>query len=264
VKIYVSHEVSDRALAFGVIEVARDLGHEVLDPIEISVTNRLPAVASVDLFIAIVSARSNNVYFELGLVAALRKEVLVLATNADDVVAGAASFPYLVIGEDVFRQEDELKAAIERALVTRNARVHGARSTRDLDVVFSERLVREQVQRWFAEKGAHVEQEVGPTRADVVAHFPGGEVVVVEVRTLPPQGKVSVEPVLQLRSQMSAFGSSRGLLLTTGSATRAALELASKQGVAVSTVDDFLRSGSLDEVWERAAAPSRNPSEKDS
>jgi len=250
VRIYVAHEVSERGLAVGFMQIARDLGHEIVDPLELPVTGEVP-LGGIDLYVAIVSPRSNSVYFELGIVAAMRKEILLLARNADSVVDQAAAFPYLVIGEDVFHVEDEVKNALERALAIRNSRAHAHTSIdKRLDALATAEI-RNEVLLWFSGHGASVEKDV--TSSGGIAHLPNGESVVIELKTWPPQGVVSVESVRQLRSYMSTVGATRGLLLTTGSATRAAMELASSEGVMLYTVNELLGSGSLDEVWKRGS-----------
>ena len=258
--MYVAHELFDRIPAVQVMHLVRGLGHEVVDQRELPESASLPFVA-FDLVIAIVSARSNQVNFQLGIVATLGKEVLLIARTREDVVSGAGAFPCVIIGEtpDSF-PEDEVRLAVERATASRNSKVHALTPTR-ANVVSWNKDVENAVAKWFQDHGATVEQEksLAGRHADLVATFPTRGVVVIEVRAWPPQGKVSVEPILQLRSFMSSMNATLGLLVTTGGTTRAAEELAHREGVMVSTVDELLQSGSFDEVIAKA---SRRDSDK--
>jgi nucleoside 2-deoxyribosyltransferase len=254
--VYISHDMSDRLLALAVKAMTLELGHSTLDPIELP-TTAMPLVAGADLVVAIVSAHSPNVYYELGVATALRKEILLIARTSEDVMPRVAAFPCLFVGDDATEYEDDVKRAILRGLTMRNAHAHAHLRTMNLDVLVSddfESKARDAVAKWFTDQGATVTREPTNQSAEVdllVQQKHYGKII-VDLKIFAPQSKVSVDAVRQLSAYKSAFGADHALLLTTGSATRAAEEFALTADVILSSMDEFLSSGSLGDVLRPA------------
>jgi len=265
-KLFIAHSVRDRELATSVVTLLREDGHDVFVPEETLTPGNLlseisAAIRSADVLIAVVTASNPNVYYELGLAAGAGVPTLVTARAGDPLPADLATVPYVQLTGDVLRDAQTIVRRaknLQGLSKSKVARLSSAEETlraasrepallEALAPLEFERLVGE----FFKERGFEV-STTSPTRdarVDLVLTSPTDKkVLLVEVKKLSRQGRVSVDAVRKLLGVLSVAGAPLGMLVSTSGYTAAALALAAGTPVLLRTLEEILAAKSTNDL----------------
>lgn len=245
----------------------RSDGHETIRPDELAAAADLLSLISselrsADVVVAIISGTNPNVFYELGLAAGAGVPTLIVSNPRESLPMDLASVPYVQLtgdllrdGQIIARRVKDLEglsspkpgkfASAEAALraATQNPAVLEALAPSDF-----ERLVA----GLFRERGYEV-SATPPGRdsgADLIVRSPeDGQMMLVEVKKLSKQSRVSVESVRHLLGAVSAVsGAALGVLVTTSGFTGAAMALGAAGPVVLKTLEEILAAKSKREL----------------
>lgn len=259
-KIFVSYSTRDRDFVASLSGALREVGHEVIDPFAAPFGSSLvsevsASIRSSDAVVAILTSLNPNVFYELGLAAGANVPTLLAASSGSAVPADAMAVPFVQIGGEVtrdvqtiVRRVDELTRATPPSTPTfdsAESALHAAAENpavlEAMSPVDFERLVME----FFREQGYDVRAQA-PTRdigVDFVLKSPSdGSTILVEVKKLSAQSRVSVDAVRRLQSAVRVEGASFGVLVTTSEYTAAAVAMATDAPILLRTVKDLVGS----------------------
>jgi HJR/Mrr/RecB family endonuclease len=271
-KVFIAHSVRDRDLVTSIGTFLREDGHDVFVATEVptgwNVLSEISAaIRSADVLVAVVTAGNPNVFYELGLAMGASVPTLITAPAGELLPADIASVPYVQLTGDILRdaktiarRTNELRGVSPPTKPTKFKSAEAAlqAATRDPAILESlspidfERLVKE----LFKERG----YAVTPTRftgelgVDFVIKSENeseyGEFVLVVVKKLNRQSRVSVETVRRLQFAVSVMDAPMGMLVATSGYTAAALALAAGTPILLRTLDDILAAKSKKELLE--------------
>ena len=241
----------------------RDAGHEVFSGAEMADPggNLLSAISaalrSADLVVAIVSASTPNVFYELGLASGAGVPTLLAARRGELVPSDLESVPYIQLSGDdsrdaqtIARRAKDLEglsspkppqfASAEAAL---RAAAQDPPRLEALSPTEFERLVADLFrERGYEVSAAHPQHDLG---VDLVVRAPeDGQVLFVELKKLSKQSRVSVEAVRQLLHAASLRAGTVGILVSTSGFTAAAAALAVGAPVVLRTLEETLAAKS--------------------
>jgi hypothetical protein len=267
-KVFIAHSIRDREIVTTLVNVLREDGQEVFVPTEIVSGENLlsvvsAAIRSADVLVAVVTAGNTNVFYELGLAAGASVPILITASANELLPAGLASVPYVQLTGDVLRDAQTIARRVkdlQGLSSTKSTKFESAESallaaTRDPAVLESlspvdfERLVAE----LFRERGYAVSTTQSTSDTSVDFAFKSQEdkePVLVEVKKLSRQSRVSVEAVRRLLSAVSASGAPLGMLVATSGYTTAALALAAGTPILLRTLEEILAAKSEKELLQ--------------
>ena len=265
-KVFIVHSVRDRELVTSVVNLLREDGQEVFVSAELAVTGNFlseisAAIRSADVLVAVVTAGNPNVFYELGLAVGASVPTLITAHAGEVIPADLASIPYVQLTDDLLRDAQTIVRRakdLEGLSLTRAARFTSAEAalraaTRDPAVLEAlgpaefERLVVE----LFRERGYEVATTPATRDAGVdlvITSQRDKKVVLVEVKKLSRQSRVSVEAVRKLLGAVSLMSAPLGMLQATSGFTAAALALAAGTPIVLRTLEEVLAAKSESEL----------------
>ncbi len=268
-KVFIAHSFRDRDLFAGIEILLLEGGHDVFNPEEMAVTGNIgnilseisAAIRSADVLVAVVTATNPNVFYELGLAAGAGVPTLIAARAGELLPADLASVPYVQLTGDIIRdtqmiarRTNELRgitqskpAKFKSAEAALQAAAKDATLMEALSPADFERLVR----NLFKERGYAV--TVTNATYDIGVDFAlksrkDKEIVLVEVKKLNRQSRVSVESVRRLQSAVSTVRAPLGMLVTTSFFTASALALAEGTPILLRTLEEILSAKSEEEL----------------
>jgi HJR/Mrr/RecB family endonuclease len=268
-KVFIAHSVRDRELVVTLVNLLREDGHEVFVASEIAAPANVlsvisSAIRSADVLVAIVTASNPNVFYELGLAAGASVPILVTAPANERLPVDLASVPYVQLTGDLLRDA--------QTIARRTRDLQGIASTKPEKFESAEAALRAATQdpavleslspgdfeglvtRLFKDRGYEVTTTpfMHDTGADFVIESPKSkELVLVEVKKLSRQSRVSVETVRRLLSAVSTAHAPLGLLVATSGYTAAAIALAAGTPILLRTLEEILAAKSEKELLER-------------
>ncbi len=267
-KVFIAHSTRDRDLVANLVTLLREDRHEVFVPTEMEAPENVLSeissfIRSADVLIAIVTSGNPNVFYELGLAAGASVPTLITAPVGELLPADLASVPYVQLTGDVLRDAQTIARRakdLEILSPTKPTKFKSAKAalraaTRDPAVLESlsptgfERLVIE----LFKERGYEVTSTGSMLDSGVDFAFESHknrELILVEVKKLSRQSRVSVETVRKLLSAVSAVGARLGMLVATTDYTSAALALAAGTPILLRTLKEILAAKSEKELLE--------------
>ena len=269
-KVFIAHSSRDLELGNNLMAILREDGHDVFDPTSIvlgsSIMSEISArIRSADLFVAVVRSSNPNVFYELGLAAGAGVPILIAAPGGEALPADLSSVPYVQLAGDSLRDSqmiarrakdlrnvartepqkfDSAEAALRAAI--REPAVLESLSPSDF-----ERLVME----LFKERGYLVTTLASGSGRDIGVDFAikrDNEIVLIEVKKVSRQSRVSVETVRRLLSAIPIAGASLAVLVATSGYTTAALELAATAGspILLRTIEEILAAKSSKDLLD--------------
>jgi hypothetical protein len=267
-KVFIAHSSRDRELVAGLVTLLREDGHDVFDPTAIVAAGNVlseisAAIRSADVVVAVVTAGNPNVFYELGLAAGASVPTLITAPVGELLPADLASVPYVQLTGDILRdaqtiarRANELKGLsltkptkFESAEAALRAAIREPAVLESLSPSDFERLVMELFkERGYAVTATRSTRETGFDFA--IESHKDREVVLVEVKKLSRQSRVSVETVRRLLSAVSAVGAPLGMLVATSGYTAAALAFAAGTPILLRTLEELLAAKSEKELLE--------------
>ncbi len=264
-KVFIAHSVRDRELVSSIVTLLREDGHTVFIATELSAGGNMlleisAAIRSVDVLVAVVTAGNPNVFYELGLAAGASVPTLITAPVGELLPADLASVPYVQLTGDnlrdaqtIVRRTNELRG-ISPAQSTDFDSAEAAlqAATQDPTVLesFSPHQFERLVMNLFKERGYIVfdTNTVAQMGIDFsIRSSLSTKRILVQVKKLNRQSRVSVETVRRLLSAVSTFEVPLILVATSGY-TAAALSLAAGTPVLLRTLDDILAAKSEKEL----------------
>jgi hypothetical protein len=268
-KVFISHSERDKELVANLAGVLREYGHVVFIPSEMNQSANIFAeisasIRSANILIAVVTPGNPNIYYEMGLASGVSVPILVAAQPGEVLPADLASIPYVPLTGDVSRDAQVIALRtkeLEGIAVTKEthfksaeAALHAASKNpamlESLNPYDFERLVAE----LFKERGYEV--EVPSSSHEIGADFilkakDEQELVVVEVKKLSRQSRVSVETVRQLLGAVTGVaGASLGMLVSTSGFTAAAFALAAGTPLILRTLEEVLAAKSEKDLFK--------------
>jgi hypothetical protein len=261
-RVFVAHSFRDRDLVHAVVAHLRDDGHTVFRPEETAAPADLlseisAGLRSADVVVAIVTASNPNVFYELGVAAGANVPTLIAARPGESLPANLASVPYVQLTGDVFRDANEIGRrmkdleGLSSPKVVEFSSAEGALLAASRDPAVLEALAPSDFERLIArllrERGFELEQSPSDRDAgvDIVARAPGdGQILLVEVKKLSKQGRVSVDAVRRLLAAVSLAPDAIGVLVSTSGFTAAAAALAAGSPIVLRTLEEILAARS--------------------
>jgi Holliday junction resolvase len=265
-KVFVAHSDGDQELAASVVTLLREDGHEVFVAAEAVTTGNLlseisAAIRSADVLIAVLTGSNPNVYYELGLATGAGVSTLITGRTGEPLPADLATVPYVQLTGDVVRDAKTIARrtndlqALSLSKVPRFSSAEEALRAANMEPSLLESLPPLEFERlvgeYFRERGFAVSTTTPTSDAgvDLVLKSPKDErVVLVEVKKLSRQSRVSVEAVRGLLGAVSMAGATLGMLVSTSGYTATALALAAGTPVLLRTLDDILAAKSTREL----------------
>lgn len=272
-KVFLAHSVRDRDLVTAVATHLRSDGHETIRPDELVATADLlslisSALRSADVVVAIVSGTNPNVFYELGLAAGAGVPTLIVANPGEALPADLASVPYVQLTGDTLRDARTIVRRVKdleglsSPKPDKFASAEAALRAATQDPALLEALAPSEFERLVAELFRERGYEVSatpPTRdsgVDLVVRSPeDGQVMLVEVKKLSKQSRVSVEAVRRLLDAVSVVsGAALGVLVSTSGFTGAAVALGAAGPVVLKTLEEILAAKSKRDLVESKPA----------
>jgi hypothetical protein len=267
-KVFLAHSARDRDLAAAVATHLRSDGHEAIRPDEIVAPADLlsaisSALRSADVVVAIVNGTNPNIFYELGLAAGAGVPTLIVANAGEALPANLASVPYVQLTGDSLRDGQTIARRV-RDLEGPSSRKPGefpsaeaALRAANQDPAVLEALAPSEfeqlVAELFRERGYEV-SATPPTRdsgVDLVVRSPeDGQVLLVEVKKLSRQSRVSVEAVRRLLGAVTLASGALGILVSTSGFTGAAMALGAAGPVVLRTLAEILAARSKRDLVE--------------
>lgn len=267
-KIFLAHSGKDRDLVGAIVAHLRDAGHETFRADEIitganALSEISAALRSADVVIAMVTGSNPNVFYELGLASGAGVPTLIAARIGETVPSDLASVPYVQLSGDLFRDAQTIARRVKDLeglsspksvqFISAEAALRAASEDparlEALSPAAFERLVAE----LFRERGYEL-SETAPTRdagVDIVVRAPeDGQILLVEVKKLSKQSRVSVEAVRNLLGTVSLATGAIGVLVSTSGFTAAAAALAVGAPVVLRTLEEILAARSKRDLVE--------------
>lgn len=267
-KVFIAHSVRDRELVTSIRTLLLEDGHDVFVPTEVASGGNVlseisAAIRSADVLVAVVTAGNPNVFYELGLAAGASVPTLITAPAGELLPSDLASVPYVQHTGDILRdaqsiarRTNELRG-VSPTKPTKFKSAEAALQAAIRDPVVLESLSPHDFERLvmelFKERGYAVTttRSTGDIGVDfVIKSEKDRELVLVEVKKLNRQSRVSVETVRRLLSAVSTVGAPLGMLVATSGYTAAALALAAGAPILLRTLEEILAAKSQKELLE--------------
>jgi hypothetical protein len=263
-KVFIAHSMKDASLVRDVYKHLLDNGYIVMSSENLSdqgdVLSAISAsIRSADVLLAFVTSTNANIYYELGLAAGASVPMLIAAKAGELLPSGLNSVPFVQLTGDSLRDAQTIARRMEdlRGLVTSStdqlgsgeealqAAVRDPRVLESISPIEFERLVAE----LFRERGLNVTRTPNAA-ADLVVESQGGnETIIVEVKKMSRESRVSVETVRRFSDVVSLFGAAAsGVLVSTSGFTSAAVALAANTPIVLRTLDELLAAKSSREL----------------
>lgn len=263
--VFIAHSVRDHEIVATLVDVLRENGHDVFVSTEMAAGENVlseisAAIRSADVLVAIVTAGNANVFYELGLAAGASVPILVTAPANELVPVDLASVPYVQLSGDVLRDAQTIARRVkglqgplstkppkfESAEAALRAATLEPKALESLSPGDVERLVME----LFKERGYAVSTTRDTGVDFAIKSQDEKEHVLVEVKKLSRQSRVSVETVRRLLSAVSVARAPLAMLVATSGYTAAALALAAGAPIVLRTLEQILAAKSVKELLE--------------
>lgn len=278
-KIFIAYSSRDRELVETLVTLLREDGHIVFHAAEMAATANLLSeisamIRSADVLIAVVTTGNANVFYELGLAAGAGVPTLISARTGEILPADLFSIPYVQLTGDIFRDSqviakrvkelEGLSSTIKRDYATAEAELLAA--ARDASVLEAlapadfERLVA----KLFKERGYEVTATSASRDAgvDVIVKSPSQkDVILVEIKKLSKQSRVSVEAVRQLLGAVELTGATLGMLVASSGFTAASVALAANTRIVLRTLEEVLAAKSETDLLPHSLSLRQEPSQ---
>jgi hypothetical protein len=216
---------------------------------------------------AVAGPASTNVLLEVGIALGAGKQVLIIGGGSESLPKDLRSLPYIPTSGDneadigtVLRRLDSLQIEEESPRAVYHTVADRLRTYID-DPAYFESMspieFEELIIQWFQENGfspsrAETAHEFG---IDLVAQSPIDQsTLVIEAKKFNRQSRVSMRDVMALLGAATLFKASTGVLITSSSFTRAALEMAAESRnprLRLLTMEEILHSQNLVELVRR-------------
>jgi len=275
-KVFLAHSARDRDLVAAVVTHLGNDGHETVRPDEMASPSNVlseisAALRSADVVVAIVAGTNPNVFYELGLAAGAGVPILIVARPGEALPADLASVPYVQLSGDLLRDGQTIARRVKdleglsSSKTVKFLSAEAALRAANQDPAVLEALTPSEFERLvaelFRERGYEVSR-TPPARdsgVDLVVRSPeDGQLLVVEVKKLSRQSRVSVEAVRRLLGTVSlTSGAVLGVLVSTSGFTGAAMALADAGPVVLRTLEEFLAAKSKHDLVESKPAERR-------
>jgi len=267
-KIFIAHSISDGDLVDAVVALLREEDHEVLVPREMDFGDSIFAeisagIRSADVLLAVVTSGNPNIYYELGLAAGASVPTLIAAHAGDSLPADLASVPYVQISGDVSKDARAIARRIinlEGLASGKVPKFHSAEAA--LQAAVKDPALLESISpfdfeklvaKLFQERGydVQVDRSTRDTGVDFsIRSTDKQDLVLVEVKKLSRQSRVSVDSVRKLLNVVSSLGATVGMLVAPVGFTAAALALAAGTPLLLRTLEDVLSAKTEKELLE--------------
>lgn len=269
-KVFISHSLRDRELAAAIAAQLKDHGDAPLDPFSSPLGNEgisriFADMRSADMVVAILSATTPNVFYELGVAVGAGLPVLMVGSAGESIPADMAALPFVQLTGNVDADAPIVTAALSRirppaprepkefasAEAELRAALGDPKALESLVPDKFEFLIRE----WFKARGYETDEP--PQRKEFGFDFlvkDREDHLIVEVKKMAVQTRVSVDAIRSLVGAVRYWNAKGGLLISASGFTSAATELARSTRVLLCTLDELLNTKSLDELWRRVAA----------
>jgi restriction endonuclease len=267
-KVFIAYSARDRALVTEVIDLLGQEGNEVVDPMAMEVARDISSqisstLISSDAVVAIMTVGNPNIYYELGLAAGAGVPTLVVAPAHERLPIALTAVPYIQLIGDISRDAQAIARrvneigrptpALPRKFDSAEVALHAAvREPAILESLsplgFGRLLLQMFRERGYAVKVEEQSSDIGVDFA-IESQTPKA-VILVQVKKLSRQSRVSVESIRQLQVAVSAAGARRGLLVATSGYTAAAVALAADSPIILRTLDEVLAAKSESELFE--------------
>ncbi|HEY4470291.1 MAG TPA: restriction endonuclease, partial [Stellaceae bacterium] len=259
----------DRDLVEPLIDEFRRRGHAVLRPDKIPhfadvFSESSAAIRSADVVIAILTPGNASVYYEVGIASGAGVPILITAPGEVLIPSDLASVPYVRLTGDVARDAQTIirrAEQLEGLATTRKDSfdtAEAALQAASRDPAVLEALGPAEFERLlaqlFRERGYEITEadRARHSTIDLVLKSPKEEgIVLVEIKKLARQSRVSVEAVRELLEGVIGMGASAGLLVSTSGFTTAALGLAAGTPIVLRTLEQILAAKSKRELLEK-------------
>jgi hypothetical protein len=264
-KVFISHSARDNELALGLAQQFQESNHEAFSTSELmpgsSIFSEISsAIRSADILVALVTERNPNVFYELGLTAGASVPILLAARAGEVIPSDLASVLYIQLTGDasrdvqnIVRRTEEIGRVARRsptrfrsAEAALEAAVHHPATLDALSPPDFEKLVA----GLLTERGYEVSSPGPDAGADFVIKTKDDSVILVELKKLSSNSRVSAAAVARLLTAVSLAGASAGLLVSGSGFTTAAVALAAGTPIILRTLEDILNARSKDELLE--------------
>jgi restriction endonuclease Mrr len=268
-RIFVSHTSRDKELAANLAAHLRESGYTVALPQDFALGREVlgeisAAIRSAAVVVALLTEMNANVFYELGLATGANVPVIVAVRHTDSLPWDVRAVPYVQLTGDmprdaqaIARRAEELKGlATARPVELASAEATLTEASRNpgyldaLSPVDFERLVA----KLFEDRGYNVTAADRSADAGVdliIRESNNKEIVLVELKKLNQQSRVSVDSVRTLWGALSLAGASVGLLISSSGFTQAALALASGSPVILRTLGELLAAKSARDLLRK-------------
>jgi signal transduction histidine kinase len=265
-KIFISHPHRKREAVTTLVEILKKQGHEVLEPSnKITSGDSLSSVStlilSADIIVAVLTDQDPNVYYELGVATGAGKSILVLASTGEELPSDLSAIPFIQTSGNIMQDAQTISRRLIDFHIYQQPSIKKYKSVNEtllaassdpnyLDLLTPmdfENLLAD----WFRERGYTVNTSEVPRNTgydfSIVSESQSG-VILVEVKKMRRQSRVSVEVVKQLLSLIRSTGAIAGLVISTSGYTSSANALAISSSVALRTLDDLFKAKSEEEL----------------
>lgn len=278
-KIFMTHSTRDQEFVESVSSHFQNEGHSVFMPTKILAGGNIlseisAAIRSADVLVAVVTTDNPNIFYELGLAAGASVPILIVARPGEHIPSDLASVPYVQLTGDSLRDAQTIVSRAEELGGSAPARSRIFKSadatlrTASRDPAFLESLSPTDFERLVVELFKERGYEVAATShthdigADIIlTSKKNKDNVLVELKKLSRQSRVSVESVRNLLGVVSNFGAAAGVLISTSGFTASALALAAHTSIILRTLDEVLAARSEEELLGRALNFSKSEAE---
>lgn len=265
-RVFIAHSYRDREIVTKLTQALGEQGHHVVDPFVAEFGHDLlsevsASIRSADAMVAILSNLNSSVIYELGLAAGAGVPTLVVAASDSIVPPGALAVPFVQLTEDVSRNTQTIVRRIgelkERTMSARPVYASASSALKDavehpaLLEAMSHADFEQIVREFFEEQGYAVSSEslTHDTGVDFVVASPTDKrKILVQVKKLSAQGRVSVDTVRRLETAVSVFGAALGIVVASSGYTAAAAAMATGAPIILRTLKDLVASRSVQEL----------------
>jgi len=243
-RVFIAHSFErDRDFIDGLKKMFRDFGFAVADPAtEASndvLSGVISAIQSADVLVAVVGSDRPNVFFEIGVAVGARKGVLLVSENVEVVPSDLRLFPCVsrsgnpwIDASEVTRRVANLKSPHSKAVRSYGSVLSKLRTFisdpdyfDSLTPVTFEKLVMD----WFLERGLCKKEEKTRPDApfDFIVEWPNeSKPIVVQVKKLSRQSRVSINHVRELQVSAVSVGANLAFLISSSGFTSSAMAFA--------------------------------------
>ncbi len=263
-KVFVSHSFRDYDLAMAIVRELIKHNHDVVTGME-TVSGRdiftyiTTQIHSADAVVAILSESNPNVYYELGLATGAGKHVLIVAQPDERLAFDLAGIPYIQISGNYMFDARLVARRLSQFHVTKKHQPPKYKSANEaLQAAYADPSYLESMKSadfenliasLFLESGYTISRHHGIEELgyDFLCASPMHKgVIMVQIKKMSRQSRVSVEAVRQLLSYMSSAEVETGMIISTSEYTAAARALGMANSIKLITINDLVEAKSYE------------------